>query len=468
MLAIVETSNREVAFLLQPRNYTLLYSKLKTILTKEEVSLFCRPDVFSEFTQWSSELDESYPNISINNFDDLSAGEKDEAASVLEIRKAAVLQKLSDNTDFKPVMGELLIVPSSGDIKILRAGTALIPVLTQWGCKSYTTSTTIDPVSIIINQERLARAMVLIEIFYTDGSAASEKEFYLEQYGREAIEETDLKGVYNRGLCKIDSVFSVYLRLDNEKIFVHEFVIKSGGNYKVIFPYLTDIAIRVIDQSGRIAANWSVLFKYKGIQQELNTDQEGNIFLNNREAWEEITIGEKGNELNSHIYRLEKTDNEYTLQITLPVLATARIKVVDRATNELQNNYAVLVEYEDRVTEYNTGMGGFIQIDGLMAGKKLKITPKYMPAEPAWFELIEGENDLLIYITKPEAKFVKIKLIDHRRKPQPNVPIDFTYNGKTCRETTDADGVCILPHESFVDGEKVKVNILLPKNSKKK
>jgi len=466
MLRIAESNNSKVVFLLHPRNYNMVYSGLKNLLSPQQLLLFARPDLVGNITKWSTELPDSQ-GVVIKELSQLPKEEIDGVADDLEDQKAAVMATLSKTKEFEGIVQHLLIVPDETSIKAIKTDKGWVPVLTQWGCRSNETLVETDPVSSLIRRPRTTTAQVNVFIFYSDGTPAASKEFYIEYFGHEIKERTNKEGQYARGRCKLDTEFTVYDLVDGKHQFIHSFTVKNDTEYIVTFPFITIANLKVIDQKAKAIADTLVTGTYKEAEVSYNTGKTGNIQIENLEAGQTITLAVKEHPESNQTFTIEREGNEFVLHLTLPVPSRANVKVVD-GENNIQPHYPVLLDYDGTQKQYTTGESGILILDKLEAGKQISVTDKNRIDNFISATLLEADNELILNITREAAKFVTVKLLDPKSKPMPGIPIDFTYNGQTKREVTNTNGICILPFEGFVDKQKVKTFIHLPKKEKVK
>lgn len=447
-----------------PSNYTQVYNKLQTLLSKEEHSFFARPDVVSNQIKWSSDVETSKP---IRSFQNLSAEEKDEVADYLEKQEKNIKASLKNNTDFKKFLDNLFLVPSEESIKVISTEKGLIAILTEWGSVSNTSISEINPVSMLIKRPRSTTSRVVVKILYTDGTVASDKTFYYSYAGgNEIASRANQEGIRDFGRFKIGSEFKVLDKVNGLSVNEHIFTVSNEEEYIVHFPLYTKATLKVIDQKDRIVTDFEVGIKAENNQNFYTTDARGIIELDNLEVGKQITAFEKNKPEKTQTYTLEREDNNFALRIFQEISVSLIVEVLDE-NDEIQFHYPVLIEYNGTETEYSTESDGKIRLSSLEENKTVRIIDKNKIDNFVTHTLEEGKNKIQLKIIKPQKKFVRITLINHKDEPIPAIPIDFTYTKETASRTTDEKGVCVLAHEDLVDGEKIKTKIYLSKPSKK-
>jgi len=463
---IAETPNKSVSFILLPRNYTIIYNKLKTYFTGSGIFFLARPDVKADYTNWSVEADTQINRADILDYNQLDNEEKDIVVDQVETLKDNITARLLKEPELSSIVADLFIIPALNSIKVIKKGHELHPVLTQWGCRYNNIPNKINPLSELIGETATTTAKVLLEFYYTDGAKAAGKTFYASYLGRQTQAKADKDGLYNRGRLKLDSVLTVFDIVNDVKSYIHTFTITPNAKYVVTFPYITSATIKVVDQLGELLLNKDILISYQGAETAYNTGQTGIVALNYIECGKTITAIESGNTKNTQTYTLSREHNDFTFVCNRTLYADATIKVID-GNNNLQKHYKVLVDYDGQQKEYSTLEEGIIKLDRLQAGKEIKITDLNKIDNFIIGSIQLENNEFIINITREAPKFVKVRLVDHRNKPMPATLIAFEHNGKKREEITDADGYCTMPFEDFVDGKKVNAVINLPKKQKK-
>lgn len=465
MLQLAETKNKLVTYAMH-NNYKGLYNKLTTILNPEQIALFAKPDIYSDTTLWYSAIAGNYTISDITDFTLLKDEQKDIVADQIEALKEEIAIKLSTNNEFKSNYTDFFIVPSENDIKVISADNKLIPILVQWGCKSNEATSKIDPVTFVIQRPRITSAKVVIQVNYTDGVKADNRYFSISYLDKVSREKTNDDGLYDLGRCKIGATVSVFEKVRGQKAYIHNFIVGQDNKYLVIFPYITDATINVVDQNGNAVPGALVRIGHNGVEEALPA-KTGVINVEELEAGKEITISENNKPENTQTHILERDANKFVLEIYIPKFSTGVIKVIDEE-GTLQSNYPVNVEYEDTQLEYNTAARRLIELNKLEVNKEIKIIDKNNPAIFRNYTIGEDVNEFTLTITKQIPKMVKVRLVDHKNRPLVGIPIEFTSNGVMYKETTDADGICRMTYERFVDKQKVYAQIFFPKKGKKK
>ncbi|HMD01143.1 MAG TPA: hypothetical protein VKH37_13365, partial [Ferruginibacter sp.] len=378
--------------------------------------------------------------------------------------KDRITAKLSGIKELQNVATHIFTVPESSDIKAVNQNDEWTPVLVQWGCTSNTVTSNIDPLSTLLFRPRNTTDLVSINVLYTNGEVAADKQFYIDYNGRQSKEKTNSDGIYHRGRCKIGTSLDAFEIVNNERAYVHHFTVTKGGTYQAIFPFLTSANVTVVDQKNIPLPNAKILVTVNDVETEYTVNEAGMIRLENLEAGKDVLIkdaeGGSGKQ-----YAVAKDNNEFVFQVVLHQYAPVTITVVDHQ-NIPQANYSMVVEQGGATKEYMTDENGTIRLSKVMVESMVKASSVAPPQNVMSWQVAEKDNNF-IYMLGP-AKEVRVRLVDRKDKPMPGIKIDFTYNGKTQTMTTNESGVCILPHSSFVDKEKVKVFIHMPKKEKKK
>ncbi|MCC5944178.1 MAG: Ig-like domain-containing protein [Bernardetiaceae bacterium] len=462
MLLLSENQNSEVTQVLQPRNYTQIYNKLKSILSPNEILLFARPDTYSSITRWSAE---NYGRSDkFKSYEMLDEEQKDEVADAIAQLRADIGIKLKEHKEFRNIYKDLFLLPSVQDIKVIETETGIQPVFTQWACKSNEVTALEDPLSILINRPRSNRARVLIQAQYADGTLATEKELFIDYRGREMKISTNAKGVYDLGKCLIGTPIAVYDKNENGKLYERNFKVRAEDDtYIVIIPSFADATLKVLDAQDMPLPHVDLIFKQEGNQPlPINSGDSGSLAFENLEVGTTIRIEEADNPKNTQSYKIEAQGNDFIFRIGNAV----KITVVDENEKPLAE-YPLLVtqkETQDKLsadTEGNINLGGDFKF-----GENIKVADANKPENEETYLVKDGDNHFVFHIKK-QPPFVKVKLIDHKNEPIPATNIAFNYSAGLKEATTDEQGVILLPYESFQNKEKVKALVHLKQTNKK-
>lgn len=479
-----ETPNSKINLLLYPHSYKQLRDRLKTLLSKEEYQFFAIPDRLTDTTNWTTDIpdvDRQFGQRGVKSYNELTDEDKDEISDYIETIKEKITAKICDDKTFTDIHLKLFLMPDTADIKIVKTEEGIIPVLTQWGCKSNETTSTIDPLAVVINRPRANSAKVIVHITYTDGSTASDRIFYIDYLGKPLTAKTNKDGLFNYGRLKLEAEFLVYDIVNNQKSYAKDFKVTEPGEFKanVVFPLLVSGTIKVVNQKDTPLSNREVIIDIEGEEkQKKATDKTGKISLDRLEVGKQITITEKENAENTQTYTIEKDGNIFKLVIVCPIPTVCTIIVQDEGTGKNQTHYPVLVEYNGSKKEYSTGEEAIINIKDLTVGNEIKISDKNKIDNYQIHKLNEQGNDYILKIVIPKPRFFKIRVIEHRyfipfiwgrKKNLENIVVDFINNkGEKVTRTTDKYGYCsALPEDEFDNDKKIKALIHIVKSNRK-
>jgi len=482
-ITLSQTPKNKVDFLLRPHPYLQLHNRLKNLLSKEEYQFFAIPDILNDITNWSvdiSGIDRQFGTRGIKSYNDLSDEEKDEISDYIEAIKEKITAKIKNDSTFETIYKKLFLMPDTKDIKIVKTEDGIIPVITQWGCKSNETSSSIDPLAVVIDRPRTNSAKVIVQINYTDGSKAADRDFYFEYNNKPWQHKTNNDGFKNMLRFKIGSQFQVYDLVNGKKAYIKNFEVSQPGDYValVIFPLLVTGFVKVVNQKDSPLSDREIIIEIEEKDnQTLKTNKSGKIDLDSLEVGKKIKIIEKKNPKNTETFTIAKEQNIFKLVIVCPIPTTATITVKDIDTDEIQLHYQVLVEYEGQKKEYTTGEEGIIRLDNLIEGKEIKISNN-KGENLQIHTLKEQNNNYVLRVQIPKPKFQDIKLIEKKylipyifgpERNLENIRVDFKNNkGEIVTRITDKDGVCrALPEDDFDNNQKVEVTIYIPKKNGK-
>ncbi|HAS40226.1 MAG TPA: hypothetical protein DCS93_07095 [Microscillaceae bacterium] len=479
MLRLHESTNAQLQFLLGSRDYAQQYALLKKALGAD-IDFFAEPNKYGDTTRWSLENDQVLVNREIRSFSELSDEDKDTIADYIEDKKAAIAPLLAQHPVFEKDYEQLFLVPDESSIKVVRTEMGLQAVLTEWACQSSETTSTIDPVGYTIQRPRKTTALVLIEVFYTDGTPATDKPFFIDYLGRSTQEKTTPEGNYNRGRCKIDSTFTVYEQSEttDQQLHPQTFTVHPEGEYKVYFPFITSGKIKVIDQQDQPVPEVVFNLDLGDAPFSETSNHQGMINLVQIESGKTLQVKEQAYPENQQAYNIQKQGNDFLFKIHRPIKVDKTVKVINQH-EEIQIGHPITLRQNDEAQHYTTNESGIVVLESLEVDKTVKIIDQKNPANFIAPLVTEETEEYILKITTPEKRLVTVLLLGYKKEPLPNIPIDFTYQalaqqGAPTTLTTsngaqpEEQGKCTLPYEDFEDKEKVKALIHLPKTNRKK
>lgn len=471
MILLSETSKHDVRYILAPRVYLALYNKIVTILPEDYI-FFAKPQAKTTTTSWYIEKDIAYTKKDIKNYDSLSNPEKDLVSDYIEELKPRLLKVLEHEPEFKDIASSFFEIPSTEDIKVIITEQNPIVVLTQWGCVYNNVSTDTDPITTVVNREKPNRANVVVEINYSDGSVASEKEFFFDYKSLSKKNKTNAEGKKNLGKFIFGSEIDVYDEINGEKQFIHHFTVQKDATYIVIFPLFTSAKVKVINQKNEIQANYEIIITYNGKRLDKNTGRFGILDLENLEVGKTVLVSDKMNDANFEEFAIAKENNNFVLRILQPFYSDAIIKVLDQNNNLLPNRQ-IKIEYNSKISQttdelFISDEQATIKLKDVLVGSQITATEFENPDNIQTYSFSEEKNEFVFVINIPEPKFIKVKLVNHKNEPIPNTVIDFEYNKTKMTLTTDAEGYCKIPEDTLQDKDMIKALIHIPKKEKGK
>ena len=484
MLHLYESQNNRLQFLLGKRDYAQQYALLKRVLGPD-IDFFARPEKYTDTTRWFLDNDQLLAKRKVLHFSGLSDDDKDTIADYIEDKKASIAAVLAEHPEFAKDYEQLFLVPDEQSIQIIQTEVGLQAILTEWACQSAETTSTIDPVGYTIRRPRKTTAQVLIEVFYTDGTLAVDKAFFIDYLGRSTREQTNSEGTYNRGRCKIDSTFAVYEQNNQEGKPLHaqEFTVGPGQAYRVYFPFITSGQLKVVDQDNQPMNEVVLHCTINEVTFKETSDDQGLVELNALEAGKNLVVKAEGYSGAQQSYPIQKQGNDFLLKLQRPIKVDKTVKVVNQH-GEAQAGYPIILAQHHQVLPgeekpYTTNEAGRVTLEDLEVGQVVQIIDQKNPANLITPLVTEIAEEYLLKITIPEQKQVTVLLLGYKKEPLPNISIDFTYKGlnddnkPNTLTTSDGPqpedrGKCILPYEDFEDQEKVKATIHLPITRRKK
>jgi hypothetical protein len=465
MIYIGETNNKTTKFLLSPLNYLQLFNKLKSILSADELLLFAKPQVFSDTTSWETSIEKQ--GI-ITSQDALDEAQKDALADYFDNYQNSILSKLKVMPDMQKVAEHLFKVPNTNNIKALISGDQVFPVLTNWACLESNVTSTADALTMFKSRPRVTSDLVILSIKYHTGAIADNKTFYISYLNKSSTEKTNNDGEYNRGRCKIGSELIVYEEVNGMPTSYHNFIIEKGADYNIVFPLLANVVVQVKDQHNKPLAQFEIITITNDVITNFTTDKDGFINLGGLRVDDNVEMKTTIENTAIRNYTVKDEDNKFLFIVEQQYFTESTIKIVNE-NNEIQKGYELMVEYKGNNQKYISNEEGEIFLEKLLENEVLKvINPKNIENKNV-FTINEAatNNEFLFQLIDLPERMIVFKLIDKSKKSIANIPVEFTFKGGKHNAITNEEGICLLPQGSFVNKEKVRVFLDIPKKVKK-
>ena len=463
-----ESSSGSLIFTLQPRNYTQLHNKLRSLLDGAEVSLFSRPDIYSSTMTWSVELPAGVSGT--RSYAQLTQSEKDQVGERISMLQSRIQTKLSGDREMAPLVDQFFVLPSSEDIYVYSVNGQLQPVFARWACRLTHASGDMNPLEHVLEKFNMPVSPVKVSFKFRDGRVAANHDFIFSFFHKDSTYSTDEKGEYDLGRLRQGTLFTIYELHQGEKGRSYDFGVQAGERYEVILPTYTDGVLRVEDQHGKPVARFSFTATQGKRVRECQTDAEGICKLDSVEIGESLVLSDKVRpEVVLNLIPSE-TDREWVWKMQEYYPANVRIQVKGKQ-GDLRANHPLLIAIgESGEKEYTTGPDGSLELTGLMPGEPIRISEKHRPDNRMVGTLKEGENEYVLQTNMAVGElpgFIKVRVLNHRGELLSNTKVDINYRNSRQTYTTDGEGEIVLPKEGFIDETKVRATVYVPKLDKK-
>jgi len=372
-----ESSSGSLIFTLQPRNYTQLHNKLRSLLDGAEVGLFSRPDIYSSTMTWSVELPAGVSGT--RSYGQLTQSEKDQVGERISMLQSRIQTKLSGDREMAPLVDQFFVLPSSEDIYVYSVNGQLQPVFARWACRLTHASGDMNPLEHVLEKFNMPVSPVKVSFKFRDGRVAANHDFIFSFFHKDSTYSTDEKGEYDLGRLRQGTLFTIYELHQGEKGRSYDFGVQAGERYEVILPTYTDGVLRVEDQHGKPVARFSFTATQGKRVRECQTDAEGICKLDSVEIGESLVLSDKVRpEVVLNLIPSE-TDREWVWKMQEYYPANVRIQVKGKQ-GDLRANHPLLIAIgESGEKEYTTGPDGSLELTGLMPGEPIRISEKHRP-----------------------------------------------------------------------------------------
>ena len=252
--------------------------------------------------------------------------------------------------------------------------------------------------------EQFPLPVVFKAIYQDEGGIASEEEIIIEFNKNSNKEITDENGLIDLGKVIKGTQLKAYQIVEGKQRFVHDFECDGSEYYIIELPPLQTMNFIVKDTNGEIQTNYNFTFEYNNKNEELTTDENGIIQLEKIKVFTTVNAYHQEDDKNLYPHDFICEQNKEQYLITIP---------------------APIIEEP----------------------------PPPPPPEPE--SVIEPNK-------------IKVKLIDHKKRPIKNQEIEFKHKEKEYKLKTDEEGYCLLEIEEIETDEIIKAVVKVQKKKKKK
>lgn len=467
MIELANTKKIEYRELLTPKNYTTVYEKLKSLLPNH-YTLFARPEYKAKSVVWYFETDKRIPASKVKSYEKIDEELKDYVSDYIEMVKPEIESVLKHDSYFKQVFEQFFKVPNEKAIKIIETEFDPIVVFTQWACDMLDNNIERNPIGDILKRPKKDRGPVNVKIQYTDGSEAADKPFYFKYRGTKRF-KTKQNGQYMLGTLKFGVSFQIFDIVNEQEVYVHDFIVSENGEYIVVFPFFTEVNVKVVNQKNNPIPEAELQITHQNKIWEEKTGTNGNLKLTNIEATKDITVSIKSDLSNAKTITVKRERNEIVLEIIEPFFEDAEIKVLDQFENTLPNR-AIFVDYETREkeiirNEFISDENGQIALSEVLLGSQILCKESDNLLNTQTYKFTQTNGSFIFVITVPVPQTVKFKIVE-KKEPVVNQQIKIRYKDADYDLVTDAEGFCEVSVFDLAEGDEFEAEITLPKSRK--
>ena len=441
--------------LLTGSSLELLYSKLRSCLSAEQLSVFARPTVKTNETIWSVDFDGVVTPLS--RCDDETRAE---AITQLELRRNQIMDNIEKDAELSPVASKLFVIPAQDQIFCYRDHRQkLVIVMAQWACSRLDGSVTTDVLSFLLGSPLSRRSRAGIRILYSDGTPAGEFPFTFEYNEIVRSLQTDLSGGHDLGFLKIGSEFTITPD-SSDRFPAKTFTVEEGiEKYELIVPRRATLIVKVVGEDEAPVVGSKAELEYEGHTSQLLTGRDGLALQADLEAGKTVRISVPDTVEGVVDYRLSADDNCVTFKKIGAKIAV--LKVITESANGIRipETPFVLRKAGGETVSCMTDQSGLYVTEAVQPGESVMIA--LVNDENAGQYVMEAGDNLVKLVVKSEEQTnpVSILLIDQQDKPVSGALMKFRLISGDVVKTTDPDGKTSIPANSFSEGEVVRVTI---------
>lgn len=291
-------------------DFTIRYRYLIKNLSKENSFLYAEPLKSGNKFVWRTPL-----SGKITNYPELDSQKKKEVEQLLSQAINVLLAEASGNDDLEKRIDIYKNIPSQDDIYLVENNGQQKVVLTQWGC----TKDDSQGSHFKIKADDSFPVPVVFKILYNDDqSPASNQEVYIEFNNKSNLETANDNGLIDFGKVIKGKKLSAYQIIEDQKRHIHDFTCDGREFYIVEVTPLQTMKFIVKDTNGEIQTNYSISCEYSGNNKNFNTDENGNILLENIKVFTKVQCWHQENDQKMYVHDFECEENRELYEIIIP------------------------------------------------------------------------------------------------------------------------------------------------------
>ncbi len=440
-------------------NYSQIYSKLKRVLSPEELLCFARVDIRTNDSIWYIDRPEkgvSYPKA--------TPAQQAAAGEVLLNIKEKLRMAFEKDAEMYPYVNTLFKVPADDRIYLFPNGDGGVAVtLAPWGCSFLRQQRDFNPVGHIIQQAEKDIIDVQVQASYSDGSIIADQTLYFCYGSLNKAMNTNAEGVLQPGKLRIASEFVIANTADRSQDEVACVVEKNKTNYPIVFPFYVEASVQVLNQLDEPMPNYDVHALHSQKEELLHTDSEGyfnigRIVLDNNP----LRLVSAANKALFQEYALQKEENQLVFKITDDIKRTAILRIQEKGTAKPLENYPIQLRSEEQTSHYTSDNEGNAIINDLSIDQNIEVIDGKNEYNYKQYTIQQQDNNFIFEVELPKEKTVTILVLDHKKKPLINHPVDIKWGEQFHKRVTNNKGELYFPHRLFTHKEKVEVIVHKP------
>jgi hypothetical protein len=483
-IEIEKSLNKDVKRMLRPMPYNTVYGLL---LKADEsmVKLFLsRPVDTTDYITWMLPIEDlakdDFKKTS-QSLDSLSEVERSLALAFIQEKQDFLLDYLkkaedSKNRDKLRRIADCLFQTPNGesDYKVWNKQGELVVTLTQWALKldnkrykpSHLSTRVITPAK---------PHKVEVAIFDQDDSPLGRQDFIVVFQGNGGKElqnkmRTCRKGLKSLGSHDANVAFKIFKVKGEEILFVHDFVVlPEDKTYKVVFPYLAEAEIIVVNQDKKTLEGVKATVSIDNDSANYSTDFNGKILLGEQIVGLSVQVNLPDFAVAQN-FTIEKRKNSFLIEVVQPKYENATIIVQDQNGNNIPN-YPLSVVFENATgkqkLELTTDELGKTGLEEVLTKTKVIVEDGNSKNNSATYAVEEGaKNEFIFGIHVKIPRKIEFQIKDANGNPWADKEVLILVNKKKFKMRTDNSGFVIgLADLDIQNGDKVELNIDVDKKS---
>lgn len=431
--------------------YEHLYSKMKQVLTRDELAFFAAPIRNPNSIEWSTEIQGK--KVKYDHIDETT---KSKLAIEIEDIRDQIGKKLALHPETKSFAKSIFTLPTKDSIVFIqKEDKSIVPVITEWGLRSAKAGFNGDPFMAYIDRPKTPRNEVNVKLSFHNDRMPPIDKVTVNVDNVVSQQKMDTNGVIRLGKIFIGSKINIQNPTTDEQDIKSFSSQEDQQEYDVMFDYKTSGKLIVLDQNENPQANTSIKISHQQLSQTFVSDKNGEIELPVLVADMDmrVTLADNAEITSTYHVQPDVSVNTFVFVIKTPEYHDIDIIVIDQ-NDDVVPHYPVSIAYQESTKDYISDADGKVGANKLLIGENIIVTDKNNPDNSLSIKIDKEKEQYYFRIQRDVPRRIAVQLLDHKSLPVAGASLEVKIGDKTFTDFVDEEGKIYFSEEGLADKSK--------------